>query len=344
MLKGSYVTRQYYSSPDDRVPVDLDWIYTEPLSDAEEAEEIFDAWAIAVTEASSDDGVSYTSFTENQFWRSIDYAMDDDFPTVNTDLSCHVEGELLEYLGLDISFNLPVDVPPVPLLYRPLQGAPFLIPFTAPLSLQVSWKMHQTLVRLRFKDLLDLIHLLYHSSWNKTMLQQSAQALVNECAADGVDMQRLKALVSGNLHTLCDPGSLQKTWEHWRHEGYSHSKAPLLSSELASQITDASALPQTLPEFLALLTAAFATAGWNEEVLQHLPVAKFRGRKAGQESDMVGQGNTTEEPYPYTHPESHDASYYAESEKEEPSPPVSRKPERSRAFWRFWYSLFNKRP
>ncbi len=336
MLKGSYVTRQYYTHPGERIPADLDWVCLEPLQDVEVAETLFDNWAIAVTESEADDGVVYTSFTENRFWRLIDYAMDDDFPTVNTDLSCTVDGEQLQYLNLDISFNLDIDAPPVPMLYTPLRGEPFVLPFTAPLSLQVSWKIHQTLVRLRFKDLLDLIHLLQHPSWNRETLQQSLQALVNECAADKVDIRRLGALFSGNVASLCPPGSLQKTWEHWRHEGYSDSRAPLLSADHASLITDAGALPVTLPEFLSQLTKAFAQAGWNETLLQHLPPAQLRRGKTRTNTDIDEQQQTKEEPYPYTHPE----TYYIEPE-EEPSP-VSRRSERSRVFWRFWYRLFNK--
>jgi hypothetical protein len=40
-----------------------------------------------VTELDLDDGVMFRSFRENAFWRYIDYAMADDFPTVNTDIA-----------------------------------------------------------------------------------------------------------------------------------------------------------------------------------------------------------------------------------------------------------------
>src|SRR4051812_43337845 len=80
MLKGSYVTRQYFPNPNDRIPNDLDWVYLQSLQDVEDARRKFDNWVIQVTETSQKDGVRFQSFKENAFWRMIDYAMADDFP------------------------------------------------------------------------------------------------------------------------------------------------------------------------------------------------------------------------------------------------------------------------
>ncbi len=184
MVKGSIITRQYLTDPSIRYAADLDWVYLETIDDPSRAGKIFSNWAIKVTELLLFDGVGFRSFRENNFWRMIDYAMADDFPTVNTDLLCFVDGTRFEDMCMDISFNLDLDYPPVPLLYQPLQGEPFELPYTCPLSLQVSWKLHQTIVRPRLKDLIDLIYLLQHEDFDATTFAQSVQALKAECAAD----------------------------------------------------------------------------------------------------------------------------------------------------------------
>src|SRR5687767_5705880 len=91
MLKGSYVTRQYFSDPEDRIPNDLDWVYLNRLEYKDDATGAFDEWMIMISEMYENDGVHFRSFRENKFWRMIDYAMADDFPTVNTDLDCWVD-------------------------------------------------------------------------------------------------------------------------------------------------------------------------------------------------------------------------------------------------------------
>lgn len=99
MLKGSYVTRQYFMNPEERIPNDLDWVYLHPIAHIEEARSIFDDWVIKVTEMYERDGVQFQSFKENAFWRMLDYAMADDFPTINTDLKCWVDREEFDWFG-----------------------------------------------------------------------------------------------------------------------------------------------------------------------------------------------------------------------------------------------------
>ena len=59
----------------------------------------------AVTTAYAYDGVTFTPFFQNPFWRDVDYAMSEDFPTTNTDLTCTINGQRVE-LSVDVSFNL----------------------------------------------------------------------------------------------------------------------------------------------------------------------------------------------------------------------------------------------
>ncbi|MCM3170981.1 nucleotidyl transferase AbiEii/AbiGii toxin family protein [Paenibacillus sp. MER 99-2] len=190
VLKGSLLTRQYLSNRDIRDAEDIDFLYMGKVEDDQQAKKLFTDWMIQVTELDLNDGVMFRSFRENAFWRRIDYAMADDFPTINTDLAYYFTSEprqgdtYEEELFLDISFNLDMEVAPIPITYQPLMGEPFVVPYTVPLSIQVAWKLHQTIVRPRFKDLYDLSFLLTHPTYDKQTLQQTLQTLVNECHID----------------------------------------------------------------------------------------------------------------------------------------------------------------
>ncbi len=87
LLKGSLLTRQYLQDRDLRYVEDIDFLFAGKIRDAEHARQTFTDWMIQATELDLDDGIVFRSFRENAFWRSIDYAMADDFPTVNTDLA-----------------------------------------------------------------------------------------------------------------------------------------------------------------------------------------------------------------------------------------------------------------
>jgi hypothetical protein len=279
MLKGSYVTRQYFPPGVDRAPADLDWVYLGDLADAEDAEAKFDEWVLKITEIDLDDKVKFRNFSENHFWRMIDYAMADDFPTVNTDILCWVNGEKLEF-GLDLSFNLDVQQPPVSLRYNPLSGEPFIVSKTVPLSLQVSWKIHQTLVRPRFKDLFDLIFLVQHESFNTDVLKLSLQALVNECAADNIDLARLSYFLNYEIEKLFPSNSLNGNWNMWRHDidnkDFKHSSS---WDERARFVTELAKLPEGLDDFLMLFSNTMRTAGFTVRLLEELPKPMFTRRK-----------------------------------------------------------------
>jgi hypothetical protein len=259
MLKGSYVTRQYFADPAMRIPQDLDWVYMQPIRSGEEARQLFDAWATLVTEQPLADGVVLRSFQQDAFWRMIDYAMADDFPTVNTDVPFEVVGRGSDFLRVDISFNLPLDIPSEPLIYRPLHGEPFLLAHTTPLALQVAWKLHQTLVRPRFKDLFDLLHLVRHADFTPAARQQCLAALRQECRADNTDITRLHWLLAGQLAPLFAAVPVATAWQMWRHD----LPTPLFGFyERAKTITDAAQLPATLAEFEEQLRVVFQQAGF----------------------------------------------------------------------------------
>ena len=82
--------------------------------------------------------------------------MSDDFPTVNTDFECRADGWECE-ANLDVSLNLDIAHPHPFTFSTPIDR--FTMPLTTPLHYQIAWKLHQTIVRPRFKDLYDLSRL-----------------------------------------------------------------------------------------------------------------------------------------------------------------------------------------
>lgn len=204
MLKGSMITRQYFDNPEERTVADMDWVYLEKIENPEQADELFSEWMTKITTMDFEDAVSFQDFRKNRFWRMIDYAMADDFPTVNTDIDYTLNGsDIIDCLCVDISFNLDMDIKPIPLLYHPLYGEPFTIPYTPPLSLQVAWKLHQTVVRPRLKDLKDLHLLLQHKLYDETALQQTLEALMKEWKRDNyINPLQMENLFFGNIHDI----------------------------------------------------------------------------------------------------------------------------------------------
>lgn len=279
MLKGSYVTRQYFPKNINRIPADLDWVYLKDLTNEVTAQEKFTEWVTLITELDLQDEVKFISFKENAFWRMIDYAMADDFPTVNTDLICWIQGVEIEF-NLDISFNLEVEQAPVPLLYNPIEGEPFVIPYTVPISLQVAWKIHQTLVRPRFKDLFDLTYLVQHSDFDLENLQFTMQALVNECYVDNIDLNKLNYFLSYDFNSLFPLDLIEGNWNLWRHNvQISHVKRISSWDERASFLTDLENLPTELENFLNELSISLNSAGLNIELMNRLPSPKLIRRR-----------------------------------------------------------------
>ena len=155
------------------------------------------------------------------------------------------------------------------MIYKPLRGEPFTIPYTVPLCLQVSWKIHQTLVRPRFKDLFDLLHLLSHPSFDQTMLEQTLQALVNECSADNIDLNQFKLFLSNKVEQLFPENSIKNTWNLWRHDIVSGLN--FTYCDRAKWITNVDKLPENLSDFLDNLDKTLKNAGFSVDLMDKLP-------------------------------------------------------------------------
>ena len=280
MLKGSFVTRQYLAHPEQRIPQDLDWVCLTPAQSEEQMRTLLNAWATAVTEQPAADGFTFQSFRENTFWRMIEYAMSDDFPTVNTDVGVWLPGHspatdtAMLSISVDVSFNLVVEPPPVPLTYRPLDGEPFLVPCTCPLALQVAWKLHQTLVRPRYKDLTDLIALLAVPAFDAATRAAALQALVDECHSDQVNPQKLSyyatAEATADSHRL---GRHNSSWFHQLLNPGDKASNPFedIYLQYAHHLGADSKHYSSLPELFADFQTALNRAGITKEILTKLP-------------------------------------------------------------------------
>ena len=179
------------------------------------------------------------------------------------------EGEKIG-IALDISFNLEIDQEAIPLIYKLLQGEPFILSHTPPLALQVAWKLHQCLVRPRFKDMFDLIYLLNHEDFRASSqnIFYTLQTLANECKRDNIDIQKLAFLINGDitpLYTHREFGkriSFTKEWQEWRFEsGWGNSLADITTSHNVSE---------DVCEFAGSLKNAFQQAGFSIETLKKI--------------------------------------------------------------------------
>lgn len=214
MLKGSYVTSQQIDQAWRRMPGDLDWVGLGAL-DANE----LTAWATAVTETDCDDGIRFDSFSKNAFWRDIDYAMDDDFPTVNTSLDAWI-GDQHRDVDIDVSFGLRLEPPPQSLLYQPRMGEAFTVNKSVATELQMAWKLHQCMVRPRFKDMMDIVLVLRANTVDAAVIRA---VLEEECRRDKTPMERFNWLLDQTivLHPAwerikCGRYSMADCFEEWR--------------------------------------------------------------------------------------------------------------------------------
>jgi len=107
----------------------------------------------------------------------------------------------LSAMGLDITWNLPIEEELVPLLYHPVEGKPFIIPYSIPIPLQISWKLHQSVVRPRTKDLLDIILFLEDNNLSENELERTALHYVNECLKDRIAPNRILHYTKNNVST-----------------------------------------------------------------------------------------------------------------------------------------------
>lgn len=219
LLKGSFLTQQYFHQ---RVPNDLDFVCLKHC-ELEQIQSTVCAWLNAITTTQLEDNVKFITLDESDFWWNPEYEMADDFPTITYFVFAEVDDSPFE-LEIDVSFNLNIIDAPVPIHFKPSQGQSFEIRQTASVALQVAWKLHQTMVNPRYKDILDLIHLL---PYIKTKQQHDViwETLEDECKRDNIDLNNY--LDKNKLLFQSVKKELEKTWQEVDfpvHPSYSLSK------------------------------------------------------------------------------------------------------------------------
>ena len=75
----------------------------------------------------------------------------------------------------------------------------FIIPYTVPISTQIAWKLHQSIVRPRTKDFLDIILLLQENQLSKEEIEKIGTIYFNECKKDKIPSSRIEAYSNGYL-------------------------------------------------------------------------------------------------------------------------------------------------
>lgn len=200
MVKGSFVSRTYFSNADFRMPNDLDFVYFGNVKDANKTEQFFTEWADKITQMPKDDGVVFKKFSKYDSWDRIDYQMNQDFPTVSGRIYADVLGNEV-VIALDISFNLEILSEPVQMLYATLNDVIYL-PYGVPLAIQIAWKIHQGIVNPRFKDFYDLTYLLPLLT-RPDDIKLMLQTLKNECQRDKIDLGKIKQFFEyKNIHNF----------------------------------------------------------------------------------------------------------------------------------------------
>lgn len=281
MLKGSFVTRQYLPEhlKNYRLTADLDWFGLGELN-----QEKLNNWMIAATNHYLDDGVTFRDFRENAFWRCIDYAMADDFPTVSTDIAVRFNDAPTpdythELYAMDISFNIKLFADPIPISYYPLFGEPFIVPYSCPLDTQLAWKLHQCIVAPRFKDLIDIIWLLTaNPNINWDIVFKSIQ---EECKQDNLErsnIQYLHYLLNNRLaeHPFYwgDKKVLERLWNGWytsdNNALYSYFKDTSINiysqGLLKESFCENSPIPSDLTELLVQLNEVLNITDFIERI------------------------------------------------------------------------------
>lgn len=213
MLKGSFLTRQYFPAHIERKPQDLDWVCLKPLIDRHFVQDHLNEWMCYLTTVDFNDGIRYEPFSRDNYWWELEYVMAEDFPTVSTNIIAWVNGQKTE-IDIDVSFNLEIQDIHNRLIYHPFVGKDFRLAQTPSLATQIAWKLHQCIVNPRYKDIFDLTYLLKHPSFSGIFAKLYAiEILKSECQRDGLVLTKFLYLNQPILADAC-----MKLAQNWQNE------------------------------------------------------------------------------------------------------------------------------
>lgn len=178
MLKGSFLSREYFPSAQYRVPQDLDFVSLSHETNSEFIESTLSKWLNAVTQFPLDDGLVFQPFSVHTSWGIADYQNDiTDFETFYNQIRVKLNEQELT-LGIDISIHLKLLEPPEPLILKTAIDELYM-PYTAPICTQIAWKLSQSIILPRLKDIYDLSYLVSHINHEK-MRHQVMQIMLDD--------------------------------------------------------------------------------------------------------------------------------------------------------------------
>ncbi len=221
MVKGSTITRLYFDDYKARIPEDIDFVYFGHIKNTQDAQEIFTSWTDKATQKKLKDGIIFKKFSKYSNWQNIDYAMNEDFPTVFGVLRAEINNKKI-FIDIEISFNLEILANPIENIY-PTPKDTIYLPYTAPLSIQIAWKIHQCIINPRFKDFYDLAFLV-----NKLNCYPDIdilfKILINECRRDKISKMVIKKFFDyqipknlGDFYSIDKKLQIDKNYQ-WHYE------------------------------------------------------------------------------------------------------------------------------
>ncbi len=116
----------------------------------------------------------------------VNYASDGDFTTVG--IKIYDPNLYAKWIEIDIALNIPIRFQPETILYKTMTGKEVTLKNTTPLVYQTAWKIHQILVRPRFKDLDDVTHFLPHIDFeDRHTFERFFDEIISECKLSCID-------------------------------------------------------------------------------------------------------------------------------------------------------------
>lgn len=333
MLKGSFVTRQFFPSIHNRTPRDLDWVYLEEVDDDEMALDIFKTWILTLCELDLEDGNQYTCLTHAN-WNLVDYAMEEDFPTASLVLAYrNIENNTLLNIDIEISYNLKMHLSPVPLTLKMSTGVDLTFPLTPPLELQIAWKIHHCITEPRFKDFIDLIYLVSTPSFSPTIVKKTIDVVLKECRFNDVSLIKIEQFFLHDFEVLFYNAEI--FFDYWMQWRLSDSMDPDDLSDAETIFPDC-IIPKNIFDLFDEVSAQLNKAGFNMESLikssnwDEKKLWKLREKNYQVERNQ-NRSHLEQRIFDYQNPELNSNQNTSSSESFKPSPVQSFKPPKSGA-------------
>lgn len=258
LLKGSFVTREYFHSPKMRYPKDLDFVYLDTQTHAQSIEQKLSKWVYAVTSFNAYDGAVFDHFCQNSSWGLADYDdVCEDFQTLSTQIQCTIFDTTLS-LDLDISIHLSFYGDTVPLSIHTLNDTLYFH-HTIPITTQIAWKLHQSLLFTRLKDVYDLVYLLDYVQNDKDRKTVMHALLHDLKTTKYFDINKIGNFFKQPAHAV-----LENLNDQIRYDRHS-----TLDEQYAQILPYCPHCPDHLKKLLRNLDKALDKAGLNHRLITH---------------------------------------------------------------------------